>query len=366
MHHRPSSRRAWLSLLWGGLLLAGINLAANHWLPSRMTYWRDPGFYQRQTGLIERMQSKVADSDSQSAQRPFVVAMCGSSRVLYGFDGAQAEATLQTRLERPVVAVNLGTPGSSAAHTLLNLGRMIRNGTHPDLVLIEAFPLFFRAGAQPAELFRSIEQIDQVDAEWMNRYDVPIPARLTEQQANSPFAIWNYRAELLRSLQLPVRDGVFYRETDRYGATLMPDLPLDSPQRHNIFAHTKKRYFGINRNYHSGGPSWQAVAAVLQACQEHNISAAVVIMPEGPVFRSWYRPGAREEFLEKMNDLAKQHQCPVINGWEWQSEVEFGDSHHLRASGAKAFSERLAKELAAEPILVAAVNRPRKPVRSDY
>lgn len=366
MNFRPSPRRAWLSLFWGGLFLVAINLAANYWLPSRMTYWRDPAFYQRQTGLIERIQSKCVDSESQAAGRPLVVAMLGSSRVLCGLDAAQLEATLQTRFDRPAVAVNLGTPGSSAAHSLLNLGRLIRNGPHPDVVLIEAFPIFLRAGAQPAELVRTIEKPTQADVEWMARYGIPLPARLAEQPPDSPLAIWNYRAELFRTLPLPLRDGMLHRETDRYGATLMPDLTLDSPLRPKMFAHAKMEYYAVHRNYRSGGPGWQAVAAVLQACQEHNVSAAVVIMPEGPEMRSWYRPGAREEFLKKLNELAKQHHSPVMNGWEWQSEVEFGDSHHLRASGAKAFSERLAKELAAEPILIAAVSRPRKPVRSDY
>lgn len=365
MTKRPSPRRAWLSLLCGAVLLVGINFAANEWLPSQMTYWRDFGFYYRQAGLIERIQTKHVATVTPTDKKPFVVVMLGTSRVLNGFDGAPVEQTLQPQFDRPVVAANLGTLGAGPVHSLMNLGRLLRHGPRPDVVLIEAFPPYLREEVDTNGLTLTLEKPDAADLAWLASWEIELPQRLTNQP-HSPFAIYDYRVELLRASRLPLKqNSSVYRKADYFGALKVADTPLDSPRRIEAMKHAVETTRDSNRNYHVGGPGWKAIAAMLQACRDSNIAAAVVIMPEGPALRDSYPSGVPEQFRTKIDELVCQYDSVSINGWEWMNEDSFRDSHHLMTSGARAFSHRLAQELLSEPKLVGAESHQPKLARRN-
>ena len=98
------------------------------------------------------------------------------------------------------------------------------------------------------------------------------------------------------------------------------------------------------RDLHVGGLPCQMLRELLETCGKEEIPAALVVMPEGPLFRSWYSSAARSELDAFLSEVSRMHDATVINANEWMHENEFLDSHHLMADGAFAFSQRLARD----------------------
>jgi hypothetical protein len=71
----------------------------------------------------------------------------------------------------------------------------------------------------------------------------------------------------------------------------------------------------------------------------------MVVMPEGPTYRSWYSPGSWEAVQDLLTHLSREYDAPFINARDWiDDENDFMDSHHLLRSGRDKFKERLARE----------------------
>ena len=71
----------------------------------------------------------------------------------------------------------------------------------------------------------------------------------------------------------------------------------------------------------------------------------LVLMPEGPTFRGWYSPETWQAVQQWLAQLSQKYDAPLVNAREWiDDEDKFQDSHHLLASGARIFTERLARE----------------------
>jgi hypothetical protein len=82
---------------------------------------------------------------------------------------------------------------------------------------------------------------------------------------------------------------------------------------------------------------------VLARCAEHDIRAAVVLMPESSAFRGWYGPAgyaAATAFARKLSD---EFGVPVYDAREWVPDDGFADGHHMIPAGAETFTDRLAE-----------------------
>ncbi|HUR55946.1 MAG TPA: hypothetical protein VMZ71_17555, partial [Gemmataceae bacterium] len=95
--------------------------------------------------------------------------------------------------------------------------------------------------------------------------------------------------------------------------------------------------------FHVGAMSRRALGDLVERCRAEGIRVAFYLMPEGPVFRSWYTPESRAAVdatvAEVRRDLA-----PVFDSADGFAEPEFSDSHHLLRGGAARFSKKLADE----------------------
>jgi hypothetical protein len=97
-------------------------------------------------------------------------------------------------------------------------------------------------------------------------------------------------------------------------------------------------------DFHLGGPNCEALGELLALCRESNIPTAIVLMPEGPLFRSWYRPEDWTAIENYLGEISRNYRTPVINCRTWIAEQDFLDSHHLRPNGAAKFTRRLGSE----------------------
>ena len=68
------------------------------------------------------------------------------------------------------------------------------------------------------------------------------------------------------------------------------------------------------------------------------------VMPEGPSFRSWYRPGAWDEIQTALTGVCARTGATFVNAREWFDDDAFFDSHHLTVNGGQRFCSRLADE----------------------
>jgi hypothetical protein len=97
--------------------------------------------------------------------------------------------------------------------------------------------------------------------------------------------------------------------------------------------------------FHLNELQCQAVRELLASCRKERVAVALVVMPEGPTFRSWYPLGAWESVQDWLTRISREYDAPLINAREWiANEDDFMDSHHLLLSGRGKFTERLGRE----------------------
>jgi hypothetical protein len=346
---RPNSRQAWISLAWGGVFFALVAAVTQFALPSRMERFRDPPYMFRRDRMQQRFAAMRAEQAPGEPEIPLVITL-GSSRMMNAIDGKTTEQMLEQRLGKKVCIANFGTPGFGPLHSLTLLGRMLRDGVKPDLVVIDVLPSYFNAswGNQlPPDNWLPIMSEDQA---WLAErgFDVKVT-----QQDRKGLAIYGYRTELIKSS--PVRKMLprhmlnqWVTRSDPWGTDVVASCNPDWAAK--ALGYTKNAYADAMGRFSVGEEGLKVLRTLLNECREHKIDTAVVLMPEGTEFRSWYRPGAREEFEVALTGVTRECGSTLIVGSEWIDDADFVDSHHLLFAGATKFSERLTKE-ALEPLL---------------
>jgi hypothetical protein len=320
-------------------LQMGLAFAVERWLPQ----FRDPEYGRRLSILKARLAS--------APERPFVFVMLGSSRAMNGFIPKPVEAELERCAKRPVVAFNFGITGGGPLTESLTLRRLLAQGIRPDLVCLEVHPAILHAEHTGLELTRHLAH----NRLWLE--DLPLLARYSGNTRQVAWAwlhdalvpCFTQRYGILSHLApgfIPYEqrlDWVFRLDqwgwVDNYGARATESVR----QRARLSA--QRDYQSTVSRLHPGGLSCQTLRDLLELCAGEKIPAVLLLMPEGPIFRSWYSALARSEVESFLCELHRQYGTPVVNAHEWIGEDDFFDSHHLLASGAEVFSQRLAKSL---------------------
>jgi hypothetical protein len=135
-----------------------------------------------------------------------------------------------------------------------------------------------------------------------------------------------------------------FRTTDGSGWVSPPWLEPTPERRSQSLERTRREYACYLSDFRLGGPSCQALRDLLALCRRENIRAALVLMPEGDAFRSWYKPDEWRDIQAFISDLCSEFALPLINAREWCSEEDFIDSHHLLPAAAARFTDRLGRE----------------------
>jgi hypothetical protein len=336
---------AWLVASFLGFQ-ACLAVALEFWLPQL----RDPMYAVR----AERFRRRLVAAESQ----PLSVVMLGSSRTAFGFRGGLVEERLQAALGRRVIACNLGCCGTAHLNELILLRRMLSRGLRPDLLMVEVTPPVLagqpHAPREPdwllpgrfswsevGELEKYEPALTSPRREWIKAFPLPwysrrfeilswlapqwVPARFRSEWGDSADPSgWSPHAVRDRSLA-SYRRGV-ERARDEYFAFLA--------------------WFQVTPS--SGGP----LLDLLELCRAERIPAALVLMPEGTEFRSFYPPFAWPRVNEFLSTVTRGFSVPLVNAREWIPDSGFSDSHHLLPEAATRFSEQLCHE-ALVPLLSA-------------
>jgi hypothetical protein len=332
---RPRARRslAWAALCFvvGQLALA---VAIEGWCPQL----RDPLYGDKLRQLRLRLASVPAD-------RPLVL-MLGSSRTAHGFDADRLEQAM-ARGGHDVVAYNFGIPGAGPLTELVTLRRLLADGIRPELLLVEVFPPLLAGQVLPFDFGQfPAERLWPSEIDLVRRYVGPLADGL-EHQWLAGWAVpsHTHRFPLQRLLWpalLPVdRYGHLLAKFDDDGCNRLRIEAITAQRRSEALSRAKDEYDDILRGYHVGGATSRALDELLADCRRTRIATALVVMPEGPTFQSWYPPGGLDEVADYVQRLGGKHGALVIDARDWLGEGSFLDSHHLLSLGAERFSGRL-------------------------
>jgi hypothetical protein len=306
--------------------------------------FRDPPYWTKHRRLRQRL---------AGTPRPArTVVMLGSSRTAFALDGA----TVESALDRPTVVFNLGVYGAGPLTQRAYLRRMLADGVRPDLLLVEVLPVLLQDGPEPAEA-------STLPAQRLSLADVP----LVQQNAGPggagleaawwrgvPLPVWAHRQAILSGLvpsllAAPSRLE-WWGKMDACGWARSPEPPDTLEARRHSLEMAWYLWGARLAGLRHGGPACAALEDLLAEARHQGLALALVLMPEGPVLRSWYDQAGWRNLRAYLDRLSRRFGCPLVNARAWMAEEDFVDSQHLRPAGARRFSERLGREVV-QPLL---------------
>jgi hypothetical protein len=308
---------------------------------------RDPNFAAKRA----RLQGRLARP--AGAEKPALVVQVGSSRTVFGLRGQEAEPWLARRLGRPVVLFNMGFYGSGSINNLLTVNRLFEQGIRPDLLLLEVLPVNLgehlrtyqldevRLPAHPltpAEvrlLSRYAPDDRDVEAEWLS--GLLVPGHTHRLSLLSSFVPGLLKAGI-RQDEFASMDDSGWVPAHRVGAAASARALAQAKVATDWPAHVRIWPAAL-----------EAIRATLALARREGVPAALVLMPEGPLYRSWYEPVVWERIEAALDELARDCGVPLLSCREVVAEEGFLDSHHLLPEGAAAFTRHLACRI--EPLL---------------
>jgi hypothetical protein len=299
----------------------------------------DPTYY---AALQYLRQQRPADG----GPAPTVV-LFGTSRTYDGVDVVRLRESLSGGMGRPVAAVNFGFPSTGFVTDLLTWRRLRRDGVCPDVLLIEVMPSLFVEDApeQMKEELMPANRLTFFDLGVLEPYRGDTRPRLWGEVALADAAaLYTRRYAVVRAVApslVPAADDErkpYFWVANRPLAPFAP--PAEERSRALAWAHTQ--YADVLADYRPA--RCEGLRRLLTACREAGVTAALVVMPEGPVYRSWYGPDTWARIEAWLDEISREQGVEVINTREWMDEADFKDSHHLLPSAAARFTQRLACE----------------------
>jgi hypothetical protein len=333
---RRAARQARSDVLWcvAGFcaLQAGLVLVMEHLRPE----FRDLEYGSKRALLRERLR--------ENPGRPLALVL-GSSRVLSGLrpDLLPPCPTPQGQ----AVVFNFGMTGNGPLHQLLCLRRLLAEGYRPRWVVVEVLPALFPLEYTGEELIK-VERQGWADLALLRGYFAD-PARLYVRWAESRLVPWFSCRFCLLNRYLPAwvprdwRVEDLCNTLDGCGWGRLPSR-LSAAERERGLRAAWQQHAPVLQQFHIAGTPDRALRQLLGLCRQKRIDVALLLMPEGTAFQSWYPPSARAGLKTYLATLTRDYGVPVIDAQGWVPEEDFCDSHHLRPEGAALFSERFGRQ----------------------
>jgi hypothetical protein len=277
--------------------------------------------------------------------------MLGSSRTEGAFRAEPVERELERRTGKPVALFNFGIPSAGPAMELLVLERLLKDGIHPDGLLVEVLPPLLAGSLWESNLanlpaqrlnWRDLRVVQALDIQHENRrLDWCCQTLLWPCYAHR-YGIISHLAPVLLPLD---KRSDFSRAIDACGWVDVKRAPIDADLRRQHTEKARQNFAAYWADDQPGGPNCTALRLLLQRCRKEGIAVKLILLPEGATFRSWYRPGGWKALEAFLDQLKQEFGIEVINAREWVEEEGFFDSHHLLPDGATRFSERLGRQV---------------------
>jgi hypothetical protein len=312
--------------------------------------WRHPEFLDPKYGC--RMLALRALREEHKERQLMLV--LGSSRAEQGFRPSLLTCHPAAPARVPLLALRDGNPGplfynmarggSSPLLYLVTLRRLLADGIHPDVLLVEIFPpalceeedgpVIYKPTLRDLPLLRRYPTHGRTWAFWLQdrlllwyKYRSGFLAwaapQLLPPQARWGEHLWDYQGGEWRII----------------GRSLSPQ------QRRRLTDDAHHRYAHALSHFRIAADADRALRELLEICQRQRIAVVLFVMPEAHEFRSWYPPRARRQLSDYLTALREEYGTPVIDARCWIDDGEFSDGHHLLSRGAAAFTRHFAGEV---------------------
>lgn len=318
-------------------LQLGLAIAIAYWIPEL----RDPFYGYKAAHLRARAKSEQSTT----------VVMLGSSRTVFGLKAGLLERQLRDELGRPVIVFNFGIFGAGPVIELLTLRRLLDDGVRPDLVLVEVLPALLTTDRQvPREAhWLPAERLWLPELRWLRQFGFPFrDLRRTWLQA-WPIPWYAHRFAIVSRLSpawLPTQLRQDWGRADDPSGWSGASTPPSTPEQYQRgIARARLEYFETLQHFELGDPAVRALRELLQICQREHIPTALLLMPEGSEFRSWFPAPALAQTQALLAELRQQYGSAVVDARAWVADEYFSDAHHLVDRGAEAFTLRLGEAL---------------------
>lgn len=330
------TRRARASVLWTAAAFLALQLGLGTLIHFGLFMPRDVTAYTyRALRLQDRLERRV--------DPPFLAVMFGSSRVRNGFRAGLFQQRLTPWAEREPLAYNFGVAGGGHIYSYYSLHRLVAEGIHPDLALIEVFPPFLaRQAITELQWFGNREWSAQVDDEQGLRIDV---GEFSNRWWETWLVPWYaYRFQLLNLIAPELLPGHLrgndLRRADEFGWVANEA----APQTERSVEHVRRQFASHFGGFRLGGPSVEALRRAVDLCKRNGIRVGLVLLPEASEMRGWYSADMQNQVERFLKGLHEETSVPILDARDWVADEDFSDANHLRAGGATAFTERFATE----------------------
>lgn len=301
---------------------------------------------------------KLARLRARRAERPdapMLVAL-GSSRVALGFRAGLLRESRSSSAGAPLV-FNLGIMRCHPVGELLYLRRLLADGVQPDGVLLEIYPPWL--SLQAAEID---DQADVARLRWPElrvlRTYAACPDRLERNWLKTRLSPWASYRFLLMNQMFPTwlesgrRLDLNWRGLDDWGWVSVDHFSghLDAAAHARALSLIKEGCAGM-ASLQTSGLVERAYRSILDLCRERRIAVALLLMPEGSTFRSWYSAASLQEIDRSVRTWASEYGASVIDARLWCADSDFLEDVHLTHGGAVVFTRRL--DLEGLPRLIA-------------
>ncbi|HQU43534.1 MAG TPA: hypothetical protein PK867_12030 [Pirellulales bacterium] len=316
-------------------LQAAFALVTDRWWPAL----RHPE-YGRKLALLKAQQT------AHSGQ-PLLLAL-GTSRMAFGFCAAGSENS------DAAWQFNFGLTGIGPVQELVCLHRLLWAGVQPAQLLIEIHPAFLHQTCDWCES-RAIDvrKLDWHDLSVVRRHAFE-PRELASRWIVSRLSPWySYRLELLRRVapgwvdEAHLRDEQMLGQTDASGWSRFPLRPADDAERQRVGRWCADLYTRPLTDFEVSDVARRAIAEMLEVCRRRQIDAALVLMPEGELFRGRYPSLALPRIDAYLAEVRRAFDVRVFDCRRWCLDEQFCDGQHLLPEGAEAFTARLRGDLLA-------------------
>ena len=229
--------------------------------------------------------------------------------------------------------------------------RLQRDGGRPDLLLVEVMPVLLCSQTFFGELCPELwptHKLSWRDLTLMERYAATYrPNVRRDLLADMALPCYSQRRSLVKLIAPGLTPGDIALDDEWHVNEFGELSPIPTPtpeQRRRFIQVTRDGYRRFLNGFHLGGPGCMALRELMASCRKDGTPAALVLMPEGPAFRSWYSPETLRDVHQWVEQLGRENAAPVIDASAWFEEDDFADSNHLQLCAAGKFTDRLAKE----------------------
>jgi hypothetical protein len=339
-------RRSVAAVFWALTTFVALQLVFHY--PCSQ-WW--PQLYDTEYGAkLTRLQAQLRH---RSADQPLMLAV-GSSLTGMGVRPGEMATATSPEPNHPII-FNYGIKSGMVIVQSICLRRLLAEGIHPDLILLETYPIFFLSTK-----YTDPRKIEHIPIQRLQRKDLPLvtqhhydPHMVRKEWREGQCVPWYFHRNVLMNWYLPnwvpknKRTDWELWKTDDYGWDSCPMFY----EKAKAFYHTPEGVEGIRGTgeYYSAYEINEDLHAVLcellALCRREKIEVVMVRPPESSPLRAGFSAALNERFERWFARLRAETGAALINARDWVDDENFADGTHLNPDGARDYSRKLEPEL---------------------